>query len=86
MPEIRSHDGDIVFCETSYQFMLKVIAGGRNRVSVTFLVRAAAFFNRFLQTIINVFVLPAFRDLRLIVELDLIHQQTSEALGLRWTS
>jgi len=48
MPEIRSHDGDVVFCETSHQFMLKVIAGGRNRVPITFLVRAAAFFNRFL--------------------------------------
>ena len=80
MPEIRAHDGDVVFGETSYQFMLKVIAGSRNCIPVTLLVRAAAFLNRFFQTIVKIFVFPAFRDLRLIIKFDFVHQQAREAL------
>src|SRR5258708_36950182 len=61
--------------------MLKVIAGSRNRVPVTFLVRAAAFFDCHFQAIVEVFVLSAFGDLRLIVEFDFIHQQARKTLG-----
>ena len=74
MPEIRSHDGDVVFCETSHKFMLKVIAGGRNRVAVTLLERSAAFFDRLFLQIIEVFVLPAFGNFRLVIKFDLIHK------------
>jgi hypothetical protein len=39
VPEVGTHDRKIVFCETSYYFMLKVIAGSSNRAAVTLLVR-----------------------------------------------
>ena len=61
---------------------LKVIGGSGNCVPVTFLVRGAAFFDRFFQTVVEVFVLSAFRDLGLIVEFDLIDQQAGKTLGL----
>src|ERR1019366_8616562 len=46
LPKVGTHDGNIVFCKTSYYFMLKVIAGSGNRVPVTLLVRGTAFLDR----------------------------------------
>src|SRR5208337_5626451 len=80
VPKIGTHDRKIVFCETSYYFMLKVIAGSCRRVPVTFLVRGTAFLNRFFQSIVEIFVFPAFRNLGLIVEFDLVNQQPSKPL------
>ena len=82
LPKVGTHDGKIVFCETSYYFMLKVIGGSCNRVPVTFLVRRPAFFDRFFQTVVEVLVFSALRDLGLIVEFDLIDQQAGKTLGL----
>src|SRR5258708_28403720 len=82
LPKVGPHNGKVVFCETSYYFMLKVIGGSGNRVAVTFLVRGTAFLDGFFQTIIEILVFPAFRDLGLIVEFDLIDEQTGKALGL----
>jgi hypothetical protein len=45
LPEVAAHDGEVVFCETSYYFMLKVIGGSSNGGPVTFLVRRTAFFD-----------------------------------------
>jgi hypothetical protein len=72
LPKVGTHDGEIVFCETSYYLILKVIAGSGNRVAVTLLVRGPAFFDRFFQTVVEIFVLPPFRDLGLIIEFDLV--------------
>src|SRR5260370_17023078 len=80
--KVGTDDGKIVFCETSYYFMLKVIAGSCNGVPVTLLVRATAFLDRFFQTVVEIFVFPAFRDLCLIIEFDLVDQQASKTLGL----
>src|SRR5216683_3793263 len=82
LPEVGTHDGKIVFCETSYDFILKVIAGSCNRLPVSFLVRRTAFLDRFFQTVVKIFVFPAFRDLGLIIEFDFVHQQARETLGL----
>src|SRR5216684_3924263 len=81
LPKVGTHDGKIVFCETSYYFMLKVIAGSCNGVPVTLLVRPTAFLDRFFQTVVEIFVFPAFRDLCLIIEFDLVDQQASKTLG-----
>ena len=62
--------------------MLKVIAGSCNRVPVTFLVRRAALLDRFFQTVVEILVFPAFRDLGLIIEFDLVDQQAGKTLGL----
>src|SRR5467141_4753320 len=82
LPEVGTHDRKIVFCETSYYFILKVIAGSCNRLPVTFLVRRTAFLDRFFQTVVQIFVFPPFRDLGLIIEFDLVDQQASETQGL----
>jgi hypothetical protein len=75
-------NGKVVFCETSYYFMLKVIAGSGNGVAVTLLVRAPAFLDRLFQTVVEILVFPAFRDLGLIIEFDLVDQQAGKTLGL----
>src|SRR5271169_5076859 len=81
LPKVGTHDGEIVFCETSYYLILKVIAGSGYRVAVTFLVRGPAFFDRLFQTIIEIFILPAFRNLGLIIEFNLVDQEAGKALG-----
>src|ERR1035438_7828681 len=43
LPKVGAHDRDVIFCETSYYFTMKVIGGSGNCVPVTFLVRHAAF-------------------------------------------
>src|SRR6266478_5454492 len=82
LPKVGTHDGKVVFCETSYYFMLKVIAGSGNRIAVTFLVRRTALLDGFFQTIVEIFVFPAFGDLCLIVEFDLVDEKTGKTLGL----
>src|SRR6202795_3101999 len=82
LPEVGTHDGKIVFCETSYYFILKVIAGSCNRLPVSFLVRRTAFLDRFFQTVVKIFVLPAFRDLCLIIEFNFVDEQARKTLGL----
>src|ERR1700693_3244778 len=62
VPKIGTHDGEIVFGETSYYFMLEVIAGCGNCIPVTFLVRRPALLNSFFQTIVEIFVFSAFGD------------------------
>src|SRR5216683_1528554 len=81
LPKVGPHNGKVVFCETSYYFMLKVIGGSGNRVAVTFLVRGTAFLDGFFQTIIEIVVFPAFGDLCLIIEFDLVDEQTGKTLG-----
>src|SRR5580658_3056159 len=75
LPKVGTHDGEIFFSETSYDFILKVIARCRNRVPVPFLVRPPAFLDRFFQTVVKIFVFPALGDFRLIIEFDLVDQQ-----------
>src|SRR6202158_6452950 len=82
VPEVRTHDGRIVFCETSYDLILKVIARCCNRFPVAFLVRRTTFLDRFFQAVVEIFVFPAFRYLCLIIEFDLVDQQASKTLGL----
>src|SRR5260370_2615217 len=81
LPEVGTQDRKIVFCETSYYFILKVIAGSCNRLAVTLLVRRTAFLDRFFQTVVKIFVFPAFRDLGLIIEFDFVDQEARETLG-----
>src|SRR5258708_40250502 len=80
--EVRTHDGRIVFGETSYDLILKVIARCCNRLPVPFLVRRTALLDRFFQAVVEIFVFPAFRDLCLIIELDLMNQKARKTLGL----
>src|ERR1035438_1998632 len=82
LPEVGTHDGRVVFCETSYYFTLKVIGGSRNRGPVTFLVRRPALVDRFFQAVVEILVFSAFRNLRLVVEFDLVDQQTGKTLRL----
>jgi len=63
--------------------MLKVIAGSRNRIAVTLMVRAAAFFDRLFQPIIEVFVLAAFGNFRLVIKFDLITSSRANRWALR---
>src|SRR6202161_1443830 len=53
VPKVGTHDGEIVFCETSYYFMLKVIGGSGGCVPVTFLVSPAEFFDGLFHTVIE---------------------------------
>src|SRR5258708_27526483 len=80
--EVRTHDGRIVCGETSYDLILKVSARCCNRLPVPFLVRRTALLDRFFQAVVEIFVFPAFRDLCLIIELDLINQKARKTLGL----
>src|SRR5260221_5658347 len=80
--EVRTHDGRIVFGETSYDLILKVIARCCNRLPVPFLVRRTALLDRFFQAVVEIFVFPALRDLCLIIELDLINLKERKTLGL----
>src|SRR5260370_41502208 len=82
LPKVGTHDGEVVFCETSYYFMLKVIGGSGNRVAVTFLVRGTALLDGFFQTIIEIVVFSTFRNLCLSIEFDLVNQATRTTLGL----
>src|SRR5271157_4461983 len=82
VPEVGTHDRKVVFCETSYYFMLKVIGGSCNGVPVTFLVRPTAFLDRFFQSVVEILILPAFRSLGLSIEFDLVDQQAGKTLGL----
>ena len=82
LPKVGTHDRQIVFRETSYYFILKVIPGGCNSAAVTLLVRAAALINHFFQTIVKVLVLAAFGDLCLIIKLDFIDQKAGKSLSL----
>src|ERR1035437_6513329 len=82
LPKVGTHDGNIVFCETSYYFMLKVIAGSGNRVPVTLLVRGTAFLDRIFQTVVEILMFPAFGNLGLIIEFDFVGQQAGKTLRL----
>src|SRR5271163_4709841 len=62
--------------------MLKVVGGSGNGVPVTFLVRGPALLDRFFKTVVEIFVLSAFRDLGLVVEFDLVDQEAGETLRL----
>ena len=62
--------------------MLKVIPRSCNRIPVTLLVRAPALIDRVLQSVIKIFILPAFANLSLIIKLDLIDQQARKPLRL----
>lgn len=52
VPKVGTHNREIVFCETSYYFMLKVVGGSRSGIAVTFLVRGAALLNRLFETVV----------------------------------
>ena len=62
--------------------MLEVIAGSSNGVAVTLLVRPTALLDRFFQTVVEILIFPAFSDLGLIIEFDLVDQQAGKTLGL----
>ena len=81
VPKVSTHDRKIVFCETSYYFMVKVVAGSGNGAPVTFLVRPTAFLDHFFESVVEIFALSALGDLCLIVEFDLVDQQAGKALG-----
>src|ERR1035437_9951659 len=82
LPKVGPHDGNIVFCETSYYFMLKVIAGSGDGVPVTLLVRGTAFLDRIFQTVVEILMFPAFGNLGLIIEFDFVGQQAGKTLRL----
>src|SRR5271165_2677128 len=80
LAEVRTHDGKVIFRQAAHDFLLKVVATGRGRTAVALLKRGAALFNVFFQAIVEVLVAAALGHLRLVVELDLIHQQAGKAL------
>jgi len=80
LPKVTTHDRQVVFCETSYYFMMKVIAGDCNRTPVTLLVRDATLVDRIFKTIIEVLILAPFRYLGLVVELDFVDQEAGKTL------
>ena len=73
--KVRTHNRQIVFSRASYYFILKVVSGSCNCAPVTFLVRCPALVDDFLEAIIDVFILAAFCDFGLIVELDLVDKK-----------
>jgi len=58
--EIGTHNLQIVFCETSYHFMLKVIPRSCNRIAVTLLVRRPALLDRIFQAVVKIVLASAF--------------------------
>src|SRR5271154_675582 len=78
--EIRPHNRDVILSQTAHQLVLKIFPAGGDRAAVTLLKRAPALIDVFLQAVVQILVTPALCNLRLIVELDLIHQQSCEAL------
>src|SRR5580658_6629246 len=62
--------------------MLKIVSARGNCAAVTLLEGAMALINIFLQAVVKILITTSLRDLRLIVELDLIHQQPGESLRL----
>src|SRR5271163_5022953 len=82
LPKVGTHERPVVFCETSYDFIVKVIAGSCNRAAVTFLVRRLAFLDHFLEAVVEVLVFPPFRHLGLVVEFNFVDQQAGKTLRL----
>lgn len=82
VPKVGTHNREIVFCETSYYFMLKVVGGSGRCVPVTLLVRRAALLDGLFQTVVEIFLFAALGNFGLIVEFDLVDQQARKALGL----
>src|ERR1700690_1353727 len=80
--KVWTHHAQIVFCETSSDFIFKVIAGSCNRAPVTLMVRGAALVDRILQAIIEVFIGAAFGELGFVIKLDLIDQQACKTTSL----
>ena len=80
--EVRAHDRKVVLGQAAYDFLREVIAARRNGVAVALLERGAALIDVFFQAVVEIFIAAAFVDLRLVVQLDLIDQQASEALRL----
>src|SRR5271166_1546078 len=80
--KVWTHHAQIVFCETSFDFIFKVIAGSCNRGPVTLLVRRAALVDRILQAIVEIFAGAAFSELGFVIKLDLIDQQARKAPSL----
>src|SRR6185369_8574474 len=59
-PKIGAHDGNIIFGEAADDLIVEVISTGGGCVAVTFLVRPPAFFDVFLEPVVEIFVLAAF--------------------------
>src|SRR5258708_37314921 len=72
LPEVGTQDRKIVFCETSYYFILKGIAGSCNRLPVTLLVRRTTFLDRFFQTVVKIFVFTSLLYLGLVIDFDFV--------------
>src|SRR5581483_5291804 len=78
--KILAQERSIVFCEAANQFLIEIVCARRGGIAISFLVRRAAFFNIFFQAIVQVVVLAALSNLRLVIELNFVHQQASKAL------
>src|SRR5689334_304341 len=81
-PKIGAHDGTIILSQAANQFLAKVVGAGGCGIAVPLLESAAALLDVFLQPVVEIFVLAAFGDFYLIVQLDFIDQQPGEALCL----
>src|SRR5260370_12223586 len=73
LPEVGTQDRKIAFCETSYYFILKEIAGSSNRLAVTLLVRPPPFLDRFFHPALHTFVFPASPHLSHIIAMNYPH-------------
>src|SRR5260370_31286551 len=67
---------------TANNLLMELVCGARQRVAIAFVVRSATFFDIFFQAVVQVFVIAAFGNLGLIVELDIVHEEAGEALRL----
>src|SRR5580765_5260536 len=72
-PKIGAHDGNIIFGKAADYLIVKVISTGDRCVAVTLLVRPPAFFDVFLEPVVEIFVFAPLGYLHLVVELDFIY-------------
>src|SRR5258706_11975143 len=82
MWEISAEEGGVIIGKYPHQLTIKVTSVSGGSCAIALLIGGAALFNVLAENSKEVLVLFSFGNLRLVVKLDLIHQQFGEALGL----
>src|SRR6266581_6537417 len=82
LAEVCTHYRIVIFRQAAHDFLLKIVSTGCGGVAVALLERGATLFNIFFQPIVKILVAATFRNLRLVIELDLIDQQAGKTLCL----
>jgi hypothetical protein len=72
--EVCTQHGHVFLGQVAHNFLLKIIAIRGHGAAVALRIRRAALLDVIAQTVVQVFMAPAFVHLRLVVQLDLIDQ------------